>query len=167
VSERSELPAEMVLAAARDFSDRRAQTWPDVYVEHLEVREVGVDHAEVTEGNPWIGYVWERLRYDWSAPHVLRGTVIDSNLFKRGSTWELWATPEMWQPGGDPRHTSLARSGVASRTILPTLHPGLGRSNRTGSSTALPGQHRSAWRWSRRRELPPGNSTAHNGKYSA
>jgi len=32
VSEHSELPAEIVLAAARDFSDRRAQMWPDVYV---------------------------------------------------------------------------------------------------------------------------------------
>jgi hypothetical protein len=48
----------------------------------------------VTEGNPWpIGYVWERLRYDWSHPYALRGRVIDSNLFKPGSTWELWATP--------------------------------------------------------------------------
>jgi len=96
VSEHSELPPEIVLTAARDFSDRRAQMWPDVHVEYLEVHEVGVDHAEVTEGNPWpIGYVWERLHYDWSDPHALRGTVIDSNLFKRGSTWELWATPEV------------------------------------------------------------------------
>jgi len=95
VSEFSELPADVVLAAARDFSDRRAQMWPDVHVEYLEVHEIGVDYAEVTEGNPWpIGYVWERLRYDWSNPHALRGTVINSNLFKRGSTWELWATPE-------------------------------------------------------------------------
>ncbi len=38
--------------------------------------------------------VWERLRYDWSDPHALRGKDIDSNLFKPGSTWELWATPE-------------------------------------------------------------------------
>ena len=53
------------------------------------------DYAEVTEGNPWpIGYVWERLRYDWSHPDALRGSVIASNLFKPGSTWELWATAE-------------------------------------------------------------------------
>ena len=95
VSEHSELPAEIVLAAARDFSDRRAEMWPDVHVEYLEVHELGLDHAEVTEGNPWpIGFVWERLRYDWSDPQALRGAVIDSNLFKPGSTWELWATPE-------------------------------------------------------------------------
>ena len=95
VSERSELPPEVVLAAARDFTDRRAEMWPDVNVEHLHIHEVGDTYIEVTEGNPWpIGHVWERLRYDWSDPQALRGTVIDSNLFKPGSTWELWATPD-------------------------------------------------------------------------
>ena len=95
VSEHSDLPSEIVLAAARDFSDRRAQMWPDVHLEYFEVHEIGADYADVTEGNPWpIGHVWERLRYDWSDPRALRGTVIDSNLFKPGSTWELWATPE-------------------------------------------------------------------------
>lgn len=69
--------------------------WPDVHVEFLQVHESGPEYADVTEGNPWpIGYVWERLHYDWSDPQALRGTVIDSNLFKPGSTWELWATPE-------------------------------------------------------------------------
>ena len=95
VGEHSNLTPEVILAAARDFSDRRAQMWPDVHVEYLTVHELGENYAEVTEGNPWpIGYVWERLRYDWSDPRVLRGRVIDSNLFKPGSTWELWATPE-------------------------------------------------------------------------
>ena len=94
VTERSDLAPETVLAAARDFSERRAQLWPDVHVEFLQVHELGEDHAVVTEGNRWpIGLVWERMRYDWSDPRALRGTVIDSNLFKPGSTWELWATP--------------------------------------------------------------------------
>ena len=95
VSEHSDLTPEVVLRAARDFSPRRAEMWPDVHVEHLEVHEVGETYAEVTEGNPWpIGHVWERLRYDWSDPSALRGTVVDSNLFRPGSTWELWAMPE-------------------------------------------------------------------------
>jgi hypothetical protein len=95
VDEHSGLPPETILAAARDFSPRRAQLWPDVHVEYLQVHELGEDHADVTEGNPWpIGYVWERLRYDWSDPRALRGTVLESNLFEPGSTWELWATPE-------------------------------------------------------------------------
>ena len=37
VSEHSHLAHEIVLAAARDFSDRRAQMWPDVHVEYLQV----------------------------------------------------------------------------------------------------------------------------------
>ena len=95
VSEHSALPADVVLAAARDFSERRAEMWPDVHLEHLTVHEIGEEYADVTEGNPWpIGYVWERLRYDWSDPSALRGSVIESNLFKPGSTWELWATAE-------------------------------------------------------------------------
>lgn len=95
VTEYSELPADVILVAARDFTDRRADMWPDVHVEYLQVHEIGESYAEVTEGNPWpIGYVWERLRYDWSDPNALRGKVIDSNLFKPGSTWELWAIPE-------------------------------------------------------------------------
>ena len=68
--------------------------WPDVHVDHLQVHEAGETVAEVTEGNPWpIGYVWERLRYDWSEPGRLTGTVTDSNLFKPGSSWEIRATP--------------------------------------------------------------------------
>jgi hypothetical protein len=85
---------ERVLEAARDFSERRAEMWPDVHVEHLQVHEAGDTFAEVTEGNPWpIGYVWERLRYDWSHSGSVKGVVTDSNLFKPGSTWELRATP--------------------------------------------------------------------------
>jgi hypothetical protein len=95
VTEHSELPPDVVLVAARDFTDQRADMWPDVHVEYFHVHEIGESYAEVTEGNPWpIGYVWERLRYDWTDPNALRGRVIDSNLFKPRSTWELWAFPE-------------------------------------------------------------------------
>lgn len=94
VVERTSVTPECVLEAARDFSDRRAKLWPDVHVAHLEVRETGETFAVVTEGNPWpIGYVWERLHYDWSEPGVVKGTVTDSNIFKPGSTWEIRATP--------------------------------------------------------------------------
>ena len=83
------------MRAARDFSDRRVDLWPDVHAEFLQMHEIGDTFAEVTEGNPWpIGHVWERLRYDWSQPNMLRGTVVDSNLFKPGSTWEISATPD-------------------------------------------------------------------------
>jgi hypothetical protein len=87
------VPAARVLEAARDFSERRAEMWPDVHVDHLTVHEQGETFADVTEGNPWpIGFVWERLRYDWSQPGRLVGTVTDSNIFQPGSNWELRAT---------------------------------------------------------------------------
>ena len=89
----TQVPSERVLEAARDFSERRADLWPDVHVDHLEVHEVGEDFAVVTEGNPWpIGYVWERMRYDWSDPGSVKGTVLASNIFNPGSSWEIRAT---------------------------------------------------------------------------
>ena len=95
VSELSSLPPEVILEAARDFSPRRADLWPDVHVEHMTVHETGDTWADVTEGNPWpIGLVWERLRYDWSQAGAVKGTVIESNLFRPGSTWEIHARRE-------------------------------------------------------------------------
>jgi hypothetical protein len=94
VVDETPVASERVLEAARDFSERRAEMWPDVHVEHLHVHEAGETFAEVTEGNPWpIGFVWERLRYDWSEPGSVKGVVTDSNIFKPGSTWEIKATP--------------------------------------------------------------------------
>lgn len=99
----STAPADRILEAARDFTARRAELWRDVYVEHLDVHEVDKTWAEATEGNPWpwpFGLVWERLRYDWSGPNSVKGSVVESNLFKQGSTWELRASP---RAGGGSR----------------------------------------------------------------
>jgi hypothetical protein len=113
------VPPERVLEAARDFSARRADLWPDVHVEHLQVHETGDTYAEVTEGNPWpIGFVWERLRYDWSQPGAVRGTVTDSNIFKHGSTWEIHAAPDN---GGSRVEIVAVRNlrGVRGRMLAP------------------------------------------------
>ena len=84
-------PPEQVLEAARDFSDRRASVWPNVRTRHLETHERGENFAEVTEGTWVAGLFWERNRYDWSQPGSVKATVIDSNIFQPGSTWELRA----------------------------------------------------------------------------
>jgi hypothetical protein len=108
--------AERVLEAARDFSPRRAERWPDVHVEHLQIHERGDTFAEVTEGNPWpIGYVWERLRYDWSEPGVVKGVVTASNLFKPGSTWEISAKP---LPSGGSQVEVVAVRHLRGRGLL-------------------------------------------------
>jgi hypothetical protein len=45
---------EQVLAAARDFSERRPRLWPNVKAKHFEVHDEGADFADVTEesGSP-------------------------------------------------------------------------------------------------------------------
>ena len=91
----SPLPVACVLEAARDFSERRAEIWPAVSLEHMKVHELGDTSADVTEGTKaGVGVNWERCRYDWSQPGSVTATVIDSNVYGvPGSSWELRATP--------------------------------------------------------------------------
>lgn len=84
---------EAVIYAARDFSERRPLIWPNGKLRYLEVHASGENFAEVTEG-AWIaGLFWERSRYEWLQPGSVTATVVDSNVFKPGSTWELRAAP--------------------------------------------------------------------------
>jgi Polyketide cyclase / dehydrase and lipid transport len=127
VVEDAAVAPERVLEAARDFSARRADMWPDVHVEHLQVHQTGETSAEVTEGNPWpIGYVWERLRYDWSQPGSVKGVVTDSNIFKPGSTWEIRATPAN---GGSRVEVIAVRHlrGFKGRLLAPFFPLGLAK----------------------------------------
>ncbi len=128
VSDETSVTPEQVLEAAHDFSERRAELWPDVHVAHLQVHKIGEKFAEVTEGNPWpIGYVWERLRYDWSEAGSVKGTVVDSNLFKPGSTWEIHAAPT---DGGSRVDVIAVRHlrGFKGRLLTPVFPLGLAKS---------------------------------------
>ena len=124
----SSASADRVLRAARDFSARRAELWRDVHIEHLEVHDSGEAWADVTEGNPWpVGVVWERLHYDWSEPGAIKGRVIESNIFKPGSTWEIHATA---LDGGGSRVEILAvrhLRGVKGWMLAPLFPLGLAR----------------------------------------
>ena len=51
VVDQTPVTPERVLEAARDFTERRAELWPDVHVAHLQVHETGENFAVVTEGN--------------------------------------------------------------------------------------------------------------------
>jgi hypothetical protein len=90
----TQVPAERVLEAARDFSPRRADVFPAVSVERMTVHEVEGTSADVTEGTrAGVGVNWERCRYDWSQPGVVTATVTDSNVYgSPGSSWELRAS---------------------------------------------------------------------------
>ncbi|HET9729555.1 MAG TPA: SRPBCC family protein [Acidimicrobiia bacterium] len=87
--------ADQVIAAARDFSDRRYSVFPAVSAKHTTIHSVDVTAADVTEGTragPVV--VWERCAYDWSQPGVVTATVIDSNVYGfPGSKWEITAVP--------------------------------------------------------------------------
>ena len=48
--------------------------------------------ADVTEGTD-AGGIWQRYRYDWSDPQLVKLTVTDSNAFGPGSYWEYRLTP--------------------------------------------------------------------------
>ena len=85
---------EQVLEAGTDFSEWRAKAWLNVQAKRLEVHDRGDAFVEATEGTlgPF-GLFWERCRYDWSQPGVVKATVLDSNIFEPRTTWELRAAP--------------------------------------------------------------------------
>jgi hypothetical protein len=92
----SQLAPQVVLAAGYDFSARRADVFPAVSTDLLQVHDLNPPSADVTEGTPaGIGVNWERCRYDWGSEGVVTATVIDSNVYRPGnSRWELHATPD-------------------------------------------------------------------------
>jgi len=93
----SSLPADRVVAAGHDFTDRRIEIWPSVQRKHFRVHSIAGTFADVTEGTnlfpigPWFN--WERCDYDWSQPGVVVATMTDSNYAVSPSGWELRATP--------------------------------------------------------------------------
>src|SRR5437868_15544326 len=137
VAAKTSLPPERVLDAGRDFSERRADVWSNVKVKHLEVHERGETFADVTEGTWVVGLFWERDRYDWSQPGLVKATVIDSSVFEPGSNWELRATP---------------RDGGSEVEVV--LHRGFRRGPKGMIASAV---HHAAgkwvWRWFLRRAL--------------
>ena len=87
-------PPDRVLAAACDFSERRAGVFPAVSARHMTVHSIGDTTADVTEGTrvgPFV--LWERCSYDWSQPGIVTATVTDSNIYAfPGSKWDITAT---------------------------------------------------------------------------
>ena len=84
---------EQVLAAARDFSERRPKLWPNVKAKHFVVHDEGEEFADVTEGIWITGLFWERSRYDWSEPGAVTATVTDSNVRVAGRGWSRSELP--------------------------------------------------------------------------
>ncbi|MFJ4675894.1 SRPBCC family protein [Kitasatospora sp. NPDC088783] len=92
-TERTLATPEQFVACLTDFTPGRRELFPNSADEFLRVHTEGPDHAEVTEGS---GGVWERLRYDWSDPHRVVMTTVDSNLWggASGHTYTLTPLPD-------------------------------------------------------------------------
>jgi hypothetical protein len=107
VSAHTSASPEQVLAAARDFSERRPKRWPNVKAKFFVVHDEGEEFADVTEGIWITGLFWERSRYDWSEPGAVTATVTDSNVIQPGSTFGLRAAPS---EGGSDVEMTLHRT---------------------------------------------------------
>jgi hypothetical protein len=67
--------------------------WGNNSADLFTVHELGDTWADVTEGSAAAG-IWQRYRYDWSTPGVVRLEVLDSNAFGEGSFWEYRLAPD-------------------------------------------------------------------------
>ena len=123
------LSPQQVRAAATDFSERRPQIWSGIDPKRFTVHALGDSTAEVTEGGREFGGIWARERYDWSNPQLVVASVLDSNIFRPGSRWELRvrATPvggsrvewtSLRQPSSLKGHLVVLVLRVAGRQLL-------------------------------------------------
>jgi hypothetical protein len=144
----SPLSAGQIRDALTDFSPRRAELFPNVDESYVEARILGPTSAEVTEGSAVLGGIWERNRYDWSQPDMIRAQTVDSNTWAPGSTWiyrfrerpasgtvvelEVVRIPKNWRG----RLVVLALRALGRRRFTGDLHTTLeriaGRSAGTG-----------------------------------
>lgn len=85
-------PAEDVLGALVEFTERRPELWPAIDPAVYQVHTVGDGTAEVTEGSDVMGGIWAHEHYDWSGDTV-RATIVESNLWHPGGTWQATVTP--------------------------------------------------------------------------
>jgi hypothetical protein len=124
------------LAGLTDFGSGRQQIFGNSGDELLEVHDLGLDSADVTEGTGRHGRVvtWERLYYDWSDPNRVTMTVLDSNVWSNASKHTYSITP---QPDGTTdvdvdvvregknrkgRVLALVVSTIGKRSLAKALH---------------------------------------------
>lgn len=81
---------ERLLGAASDFSALRPQIWPNVTAKHYKVHDSGETWCDCTEGT---GPFWERNKYDWSAPGLIRSEAVSSNIHVPPGRWEMRVGP--------------------------------------------------------------------------
>lgn len=118
---------DQVREALTDFSDRRLQTWHRTLdPKRYELREHGENWAvarEATPGSPF----WVVARYDWSDPHDIRMTILESSYGGSG-TGSFRITPTAG--GGSRLSVEWDNTGARSwqKLLISLMHRGpLGR----------------------------------------
>jgi hypothetical protein len=111
------LGPDRVLGVLTDFSEHRAEVWPNIDRAHFTVHGQGPGWADVTEGNAVAGGVWERNRYEWGKePNRLEITTTDSNTWRAGSGWDYHLTP--LAAGGTSIRVDVLRRGRGAKGAL-------------------------------------------------
>jgi hypothetical protein len=119
----SPLPPAAIRDALTDFSARRTELRPNLDPRFYQVHDCGETWADVTEGSAFLRGVWERDRYDWSQPDLVRITVCESNAFAPGSSWEYRIEPNAG--GGSRIEVTVRRigKGAKGRVLALLLRP--------------------------------------------
>jgi hypothetical protein len=86
------LSPQQVRAAATDFSERRPQIWSGIDPKRFTVHAWATAPPRSPRAAAVRG-IWAREHYDWSDPHLVVARVLDSNIFRSGSRWELRIRP--------------------------------------------------------------------------
>jgi hypothetical protein len=99
-------PAEKVIGAMIDFSDRRPEIWPNLSAKIYRAHSVGGNTADVTEGTDIPGGgAWERVTYEWTDA-VVKSVITDASMFQAGGTFEFRVEPH---GSGSRIHFSIDR----------------------------------------------------------
>ncbi len=90
-----------VIDVMTDFSPDRPDRWPALSAKAYEVYHVGETEADVREGQDF-PKIWATWHYDWSKPHSVELSVVESNAQAPGSFMTLEAKPR--PEGGSSVH---------------------------------------------------------------
>lgn len=131
------VPADRVIAALTDFTDRRPEIWPDLDPDAYRVERLGETSALVREGQRK-PKLWALEEYDWSTPGTVTWTARESNFCAPGSFMSARVEPAS---GGSRMHVTWSRRGAGpkGRMIVGLLRVTRGRPLAANLSRALAG----------------------------
>ena len=104
-------PAEAVLGALTDFSEKRPSLWPELDPDVYRDEQLGPTSAVVREGQR-SPRLWALEEYDWSTPGTVTWTARASNFCAPGSFMSARVEPTA---DGSRVHITWSRTGVGPK----------------------------------------------------